>query len=525
MDGDAVRRLVDQDRLPCFARLIDAGLSGDMAPGAPSPMAAWGSAATGLPAHRHGLAAPMTVRPDRMGIAPAGTHDWCAAPFWRTLAKAGRTVALINLPGTIPAARAGAAAVVDPRFFAAPQPGDGEWPLPPSCVHPPAWRDRLRPARVHPDELAVHDTGGLPPAALAEAGAIQAVALDLLRDDPPDVLVLACPIAARAPGEAALRFLDLALDTLLRAAGPAAELLLVAPDGFVLATGAGFAPDTLAHGIRPEDIAATVLARHGLPVPGGRPLDGSTPPAASPLPPPVPAWRDQPAAPGVRTAERARGFVLARAAMAEGDHAYAAEQLAALAVAAPDDPDLLLLLGQCQFYLGDWASCHATGVALARVAPDQPWGAMMQGASLLMADRREEAAPLLAHAAVQGAVDPAALCRLGALALHAGDAAAARGHYAAAVTLAPADADALAGLGLALLAAGDLAAGERYLRASLRRRFHAPALHHQLALLYEHADRWEEAAASLATARRQAPDTPGLAALTARLQARVPPAG
>ena len=146
---------------------------------------------------------------------------------------------------------------------------------------------------------------------------------------------------------------------------------------------------------------------------------------------------------------------------------------------------------------------------------------MMQGAALVAGGDPAAATPFLRDAAARSAGNPAALSRLGAIALHTQDAAGARAHYADALALAPNDADARMGLGLACLAAGDLAAGEAQLRLSLSRRFHAPALHHQLALLHASQGRWVEADRAVRTALGQHPGLPGAEALLQRVQAEV----
>ena len=184
----------------------------------------------------------------------------------------------------------------------------------------------------------------------------------------------------------------------------------------------------------------------------------------------------------------------------------------------PNDLDLLLLLGQGHILSRHWPACLHLGARLERLAPTLPWGAMLTGAAHALAGDHAAAAPLLADAEARSQAHPAALIRLGSIALHLTHWADARRHYRAALALAPANPDAHAGLGLACIGTDDLPAAETHLRRSLAARFHAPALHHQLGLLYASQSRWREATASVRTALAQQPDLPEAKALLRQIE-------
>ena len=483
--------------------------------------------ATGAPPLAHGILSALDIRPDGGGVQPIGAESWQAPPIWNTLAAAGVATVAVAAPGSSPATH-WPGLVIDDRFAAPPPDGAADWPLPPRCINPPHLRNALRPLRLHPAELDPATCAGLPAAipafALAEAVSVQAAALHLLQHEPWQAAIVVHRLAARA-GDAAFPFLDAALGHLIAAAGPGATVLVASPAGLLIAAGPGIPADELRHGLAPADVAATILAHFGLHAPGGQPL---TPPLGT-LRRPA-AWRPPaPHAPtlppGSADAERAVAAVQlagakARAAiqLAAGDHATALATLAPLADRHPNDLDLLLLLGQGQILSRHWPACLHLGARLDRLAPTLPWGAMLTGAAHALAGDHAAAAPVLADAEARSQAHPAALIRLGSIALHLANWADARRHYRAALALTPGSPDAHAGLGLACIGTGDLPAAETHLCRSLAARFHAPALHHQLGLLYASQLRWREATASVRTALAQQPDLPEAKALLRQIE-------
>ncbi len=510
--------------------VIDRGIGGPIDPQGSDPVAIWATAVTGASPLRHGIHGAFTVRPDGAGIQPFGADDWQTPPLWQRLADAGWRVATVNAPGTTPAT-AWPGLVVDDRFATMPVPGQGDWPLPPGCVQPARLREVLRPHRLHPDELDEEVCAGLPPPALAEAISIQAAALHLLEHETPDVLVVVHTLPARTSATAAgrddaLAFTDTLLGHLIAAAGPDADILVTNPTGFLVASGPFFRVDELRHDLCHADIAATVLARFGIRAELGRSLattqegplrsTARLPRAPRLPPPPPPDTADARRAVEIVTVQQSRG--IATALLGAGEYAAAADALQPALALRPHDPDLLLLLGQCRFFVGDWAACETVGLALDAAAPALPWGPMLRGAAKAGADDSIAAGPLLALAALRAVGNKPALHHLGAIALALGNPALARQHYGAAHALPPPDAGSLAGLGLTHLALGDAPAGEALLRQSLALRFQAPAIHHQLGLLYAQQRRWREADAALTIALSQQPDLRDAASLQQRVR-------
>jgi Tfp pilus assembly protein PilF len=321
-----------------------------------------------------------------------------------------------------------------------------------------------------------------------------------------------------AGGVGAAMLFDAMLARLLVLAGADTDIVIVGSGAMLVAAGPGFAADALVHGARLVDVAATVLARFGLRQGGaaGKVVEGTRHDTLRPIEAPACGG---PAAPHASSGALAqeRVLVLAGTAMAEGDFAAAAALLEPAFGAQPDDAELAFLLGQCRFFLGDGTGALALGQRLMIAWPERPWGPMMVGAGLMLGGDAAGAQPYLDSAARLSGNDPLAALRLGAIALHLGQARKAEEHYAVALVHPPCAAEARAGMGLARLAQGDAAGGEAQLKASLGLRYHAPALHHQLGVVYASQGRWDMAAASLRTALAQRPGVAEVKELLARV--------
>lgn len=498
-------------------------------PGGLSGPALWASMGTGMPPTTHGVTSVLEVRPDGGGVQPVGARSWAAPPFWQTLADAGIRTAVVGCPGLAPAS-AWAGCVADERFA---QPAGvliEDWPLPPDCITPPRLRAALRPLRVHPDELEPAETGGLPPRALAIAASNHAAATHIAEHEDWQVLVVHQALLLANKSEAAYAFIDAMLSRLVLLAGPESDVLLVSPTGLLIASGPSFAVDTVLHGIVPADIAATVLARFGIAIEGttGRPLLAKAVAAPQRVTPSVRPRRRFVTPPPSSAAQRVidaleheANLSVAGSALAAGDHVAASLRLQAMLARRPVDTLTLFLLGQCQFFLHEATACQSTGERLAALDPKSPWGSMMVGAALMLQDKADEGTPYLEAASQLAAREPAAHVRLGAIMLHLGRAESAEAHYRAALEIDPANADARAGVGLARLALDDAEGAEANLRGSLALRYHAPALHHQLGVLYTAQSRWAEAARALRTALAQHPGLPGAETLLRHVEDRI----
>ena len=511
---------MDAGNLPIIGRLVDRGVSGALAPGGLAEPAFWATVATGLPPSRHGITHHVQERPDRGGVGPVNAASWHVPPLWQALASRGIPVVLAGGPATAPAVHWAGCTAVDERFAASPSERSDDWPLPPGCVSPAGLRRVLRPLRVHPGELLDADRDGLPAGPLAEAAGLHAAATHLAGQAPWRLLIVHHGLLLESREDAAYKFMDAMVGSLLHLAGPGADIVLVSSEGVLVAAGPGFEADGILHGAGPADVHATVLARLGFRQAGsaGRILPGTAYAALDALDPaPIPTrpWpapilpSDPAAAAAITAAEQASALQLATAAIAAQDFASAAPVLRDILRQDANHGPALLLLGQCAIFLGLPDEAGAAGHKIVAQTPGLPWGHLLCGAALALGGDLEAADPFLRAAEARGTDDPFTRVRIGAVALRCGLPQAARRQYEAALALDPGSAEAQAGLGLTAAAEGDPAEAERRLRSAIGMRFHAPALHYQLGAVLAAARRWPEASASLRTALSQQPGLPG----------------
>ena len=510
-----LHRLIDAGRLPVLGRLVDAGSSGTLACARQAHATLWASVATGVPPAVHGIAGAQEVRPDGGGVQPIGARSWRSAPLWQTLEAEGILSAVVGWPATA-SADLWQGTVIDDRYSEPNASQREDWPLPPRCISPVRLRKVLRELRVHPGELDAAALRIAPAHVIAQSASLHAAATHIAEIEDWHFLAVHYGALLEVPGEGTAALFDAMIGRLLALAGPDTDIIVAGSRGMLIAAGPGFAADALLHGASPVDIAATVLARFGLQQEdgAGRVFAGvqhgalrsigapamQAPQALSDVAPSSPHATRLMAA-----AEHAMLIAQATAAMSEGDHAGAAVLLDQALEQQPGQLDICALLGQCLFFLGDWQRCLAIGETLARAWPERPWGAMMVGAALMLSGDVAAATVHLQTASRLAAGDPRASVRLGTIALHLGRPREAEAHYKAGFSSAATAADARAGFGLARLAQGDAAGAEAHLRASLGLRFHAPALHHQLGLLFASQRRWDDAANTLRTALTQSP--------------------
>jgi Flp pilus assembly protein TadD len=516
--------------LPTLARLVEGGVSGRLDCGAQAGVTLWASVASGVAPTRHGIVGTEETRPDGGGVQPVGFRSWRAAPLWSTLHMQSIPTIVVGWPGTA-CATDWTGVVVDERYAHADAAPDLDWPLAPRCIHPASLRDTLADLRVHPADLAADALRAAPAPVLAHAASLHAAATALIESEAWACLAVHYGPLLSAGGVGAAMLFDAMLARLLALAGKDTDILIVGSGGsggggggggMLVAAGPGFAADVLVHGARPVDVAATVLARFGLRQEdaAGRVVEGATHGALRVIQAPAMAAaathgdRAQP--------DSARVLALAAHAMADGDFGAAAALLEPAWRHRPTDPEIAFSLGQCRFFLGDGAGTLALGKLLIDAWPQRPWGPMMVGAGLMLGGDTAGAQPYFDSAARLAGDDPLAALRLGAIALHLGQARKAEAYYAVALAHPPCAADARAGMGLARLAQGDADGGEAQLKAALGLRYHAPALHHQLGVVYASQGRWVLAAASLRTSLAQRPGVAEVVELLRRVDGEAP---
>jgi predicted AlkP superfamily phosphohydrolase/phosphomutase/tetratricopeptide (TPR) repeat protein len=152
-DWEMIRPLVAQGRMPTLARLIEGGVSGNLATIQPilSPML-WTSIATGTRADKHGIGGFVEPKPDRSGIRPVSSTSRTCKALWNVLTQCGMTSHVVSWFASHPAEPI-RGSVVTNRFSATrPKPAEPTQ-FPPGTFHPAALEDQLANLAVSPWDL------------------------------------------------------------------------------------------------------------------------------------------------------------------------------------------------------------------------------------------------------------------------------------------------------------------------------------------------------------------------------------
>ncbi len=151
-DWKVIRPLLDQGSMPHLARLIESGVSGNLATLYPalSPML-WSSIATGKRPGKHGIHGFTEPIPGGAGVRPISVLSRTAKAVWNILNQNQKRSVVVGWWPSHPAEPLDGIMVSDFYHKA----GDGTEPplMAPNSVHPPAWADRLADLRVTPMEL------------------------------------------------------------------------------------------------------------------------------------------------------------------------------------------------------------------------------------------------------------------------------------------------------------------------------------------------------------------------------------
>lgn len=172
LDPDYVERLVERDRLPHFARLMDEGASGPLRSRHPllSPII-WTTIATGREAADHGITNFVTTHTESGEELPVTSRLRRVPALWNLLSRAGREVAVVGWWATWPAESVNGAMVSDRLgfHFLLNDPLAGEEL--PAVVHPPELEAELAPLVRRPDDVTAAEVRRLAdvPAAEIEA--------------------------------------------------------------------------------------------------------------------------------------------------------------------------------------------------------------------------------------------------------------------------------------------------------------------------------------------------------------------
>lgn len=328
-DWQVINPLLEQGYMPALQRLIQRGVSGNIATLQPvlSPLL-WTSIATGRPAHEHGILS--FVESDGQGkLQPVRAEGRKVKTFWNILEEAQLRCAVVNWWPSYPCEQSQGSQVSD-RYASIPR----KEKLPPGVIQAPDLEALLADLRLGPEELRPAHLQpffpDVPQAELAEDPVVQkateilarcatvhnAITLLLERDQwdvaavyyealdhfshlamkyhPPRLADIAEADFQRYREvvTAAYRFHDMMLERLLELVGPDCRVLLVSDHGFqsgplrsaelpdlpaapalehrpygvVVAAGPDLRPGTELYGASLLDILPTLLHWHGLPV-------------------------------------------------------------------------------------------------------------------------------------------------------------------------------------------------------------------------------------------------------------------
>lgn len=339
-DWKIIHELLDAGKLPTVKRLVEGGVSANLASLQPmlSPLL-WTSVATGKRPYKHGVLGFSEVTPNGMGVRPATRFSRKSRAVWSMLTEHGLRSNVVGWWPSHPAEPINGATVSD--FFHRVSGATCEdWAFAPESVYPREYADNLAELRVHPaDLLAEHILPFVPRAAevnqakdrrlstcakiLAECSTINAAATWLMQQGDWDFTAVYFDaidhfchafMPYRAPRQthisiedfeiyqgvvdAAYRYHDMMLHSLLSLAGPDTTVLLISDHGFhsdsrrgdafpdepagpafehrrhgvFVAHGPSIRRDELRFGLSLLDITPTVLTHFGLPV--GEDMDG-----------------------------------------------------------------------------------------------------------------------------------------------------------------------------------------------------------------------------------------------------------
>jgi len=398
-DWKVMHPLMDQGKLPTVQGLVERGAMGNLATLHPvlSPLL-WTSIATGKRAAGHGVHGFSEPTPDGRGIRPVTNLSRTTKAVWNIFSQAGLRSNVVGWWPSHPAEPI-LGTMVSNHFQQAVGPPTEPWPVPPGAVHPAHLAPVLAELRLNPNELlAEHILPFIPRAAeidqtkdqrlascakiLAECSSVHAVATHLMQTESWDFMAVYydaidhfCHAFMRyhpprqshvsrrdfdlyhGVVEAAYRYHDMMLATLLRLAGPDVTVVLMSDHGFhpdhlrpasipaepagpaiehrdlgiFVASGPGVKQDALVHGLSLLDITPTLLHLMGLPV--GEDMEGA--PALDALQTPsdvvtIPSWDDLPGEAGQHPPDRE---------LDAAESAQAIEQLVALGYIQPPDAD------------------------------------------------------------------------------------------------------------------------------------------------------------------------------------------
>lgn len=149
-DWQIARPLVEAGRMPNLRRLIEEGVSGNLATLQPiiSPIL-WNSIATGKQADKHGVMGFVEPRPDGTGLRPVASTSRKSKAIWNILSQQGRSSVVVDWYASHPAERIRGAVVTNYYRDSV----LGPKPIPAPAVYPEDLMPAMEKLRVLPSDL------------------------------------------------------------------------------------------------------------------------------------------------------------------------------------------------------------------------------------------------------------------------------------------------------------------------------------------------------------------------------------
>ena len=163
-DWAILNPLLDAGRMPHLARLVAAGVVGNLASLAPclSPLL-WTSVATGKTADKHGILGFVEASAEGMGTVPAQSHSRRCKALWNLLGEHGLQSCVIAWPVSDPAEAISGVYVSERLLETLVERPEQRAALPAGCVYPERLTPFVAALRLHPGELTAADLEPLLP--------------------------------------------------------------------------------------------------------------------------------------------------------------------------------------------------------------------------------------------------------------------------------------------------------------------------------------------------------------------------
>lgn len=152
-DWKVINALIEQDKMPHTAALIERGVMGDLATLHPvlSPML-WTSIATGKRPYKHGILGFTEPTPDGASVQPVSQLSRKTKAIWNILNQQGLRSHVIGWWPSHPVEPINGV-MVSNHFHTAVGPLEQPWPVAPGMVHPKRVEAELAELRLNPNEL------------------------------------------------------------------------------------------------------------------------------------------------------------------------------------------------------------------------------------------------------------------------------------------------------------------------------------------------------------------------------------